>query len=228
MTHSLDNPVWHSLATRHETFAERSGSAARFRNDVSEFAAVESVTDSSWADLERLVGPGGELILLRDEIGDAPAGWAVPVRGPGVQMVAGDALSPLIEVETRPLGEADAEAMVDLVALTQPGPFQPRTFELGGYLGHFEGPRLVAMAGERMSLPGYTEISAVCTHPDARGRGLAASLTLAVAAAVGERGDAPILHVGAANTGALRLYERLGFERRRDVEYAQLTAPRHA
>jgi predicted GNAT family acetyltransferase len=115
--------------------------------------------------------------------------------------------------------------MVDLVRLTEPGPFERRTIELGRYYGHFAGDRLLAMAGERLRPGPYTEISAVCTHPDARGRGLASALTVLVAEGIIERGGRPVLHVASSNAGAFRTYERLGFVVRRTFEFAAVRAP---
>jgi predicted GNAT family acetyltransferase len=115
--------------------------------------------------------------------------------------------------------------MMELVALAQPGPFAQRTFELGGYVGIFHDARLVAMAGQRISVPGYTEISAVCTHPDARRLGYAATVTAAVARNLLERGVTPILHVADVNVNALRVYERLGFTTRRLVNFTALRTP---
>jgi predicted GNAT family acetyltransferase len=109
--------------------------------------------------------------------------------------------------------------MLDLVRRTRPGPFEKRTYLLGGYLGIRRGGALVAMAGERMHPPGWTEISAVCTDPAQRGQGLAARLTLAVAAGIRDRGDVPFLHTGADNAPAIRLYEVLGFTLRRETSF---------
>jgi predicted GNAT family acetyltransferase len=101
--------------------------------------------------------------------------------------------------------------MLSLVALTDPGPFRARTIQLGNYLGLRQAGELIAMAGERYHLPGYVEISAVCTHPDHRGRGLATRLIRAVVAGIEQRGEQAFLHTGATNLTAIRLYESLGF-----------------
>jgi len=119
-----------------------------------------------------------------------------------------------------PLGPDDVDEMVALVAATDPGPFERRTFEFGGYLGVRAAGRLVAMAGERLSCAGYTEISAVCTDADHRGQGLASLLTRAVAARIRDRGDEAFLHAAASNTNAIRLYESLGFTTRTTCDYA--------
>ncbi len=121
--------------------------------------------------------------------------------------------------EAVPLGARDVPEMLDLVARTEPGPFRPRTVELGTYLGIRYRGRLVAMAGERLRPPGWSEISAVCTDPDFRGRGLAGRLIRAVAAVIRERGETPFLHAVASNTDAIRLYERLGFTLRRTTAF---------
>lgn len=123
------------------------------------------------------------------------------------------------------LGLGDVPEMLELVALTKPGPLLDRTVELGTYLGIRHEGRLVAMAGERMRPAGWSEISAVCTHPDHRGRGLAGRLIRAVAAAVRERGELPFLHAAAANTGAVQLYESMGFALRRSPLFLGLRTP---
>lgn len=123
------------------------------------------------------------------------------------------------------LGEADAPEMLDLVAWTQPGPFLARTVSLGTYLGFRSEGALVAMAGERMHLPGWTEISAVCTDPAFRGRGLAARLVRAVGAGIRARGEVPFLHTAASNVNAIRLYESLGFRLRREVVFSAVRVP---
>lgn len=115
--------------------------------------------------------------------------------------------------------------MLALVELTQPGPFRQRTIELGDYYGVFADGRLVAMAGERLQTPHFTEISAVCTHPSARGRGLAAALTHHVASGISARGQTPILHVAEHNDTARRVYARLGFDVRAHPEFVAVRTP---
>ena len=136
-------------------------------------------------------------------------------------MVAGDLAAtpaPATDLSVVPLGEEEVEEMLALTMLTEPGPFLPRTFELGAYIGIRRDGRLIAMAGERLKLPGWTEISAVCTHPDARREGLGAALTQRMAQEIRRKGDEAFLHVIVANENALRLYRALGFEVRRRVE----------
>jgi predicted GNAT family acetyltransferase len=129
-----------------------------------------------------------------------------------------DRLAALPPAGVRVLDGSNVAEMLALVALTKPGPFEARTIELGRYLGVFADGRLVAMAGERFHLDGHTEVSAVCTHPDAQGRGLGAALTHAVAAGILERGERAFLHVAEDNHTARRVYERLGFTTRAMVD----------
>jgi predicted GNAT family acetyltransferase len=133
------------------------------------------------------------------------------------QLIAED-LDPPPELDIDELGPDDDAEMLALAQLTEPGPFGPRTHELGTYIGIRRDGRLIAMAGQRLCLPGWTEVSAVCTHPDARQLGFGAALTLRMAAKIREDGDEAFLHVLASNENALRLYQTLGFTIRRKVD----------
>ena len=219
----LDNPGLAALTGPHAHLAQRNGSALRYPVDVAPFAAVPDGSARSWADLAGLVGPGAAASVA--EVGTPPpAGWEVTAEIPCVQLVD-DTLAAAPDDEAVPLGGADVPEMLDLVARARPGPFLPRTIELGAYLGIRRGGRLVAMAGERMHLPGYTEISAVCTDDAFRGQGLAARLVRAIAAGIRDRDETPFLHVSASNTNAIRLYERLGFRLRRKIMFVAVTTP---
>ena len=213
----LENPVWAALAGPQACFAEAAGNAARFTPDVSPFAAVADLDDpAAWRDLGSLTT---EALLTGPAITPQP-GWEVTTVLPGVQM-AGRAMTGVHDPEAAELTETDVPEILDLVERAQPGPFGKRTIELGRYVGIRVDGRLVAMAGERLRLPGWTEVSAVCTDPAYQGRGLGARLTMAVAAGILERGDLPFLHAAASNERAIRLYERLGFEVDHEVVFAQ-------
>ncbi|MFC8427098.1 GNAT family N-acetyltransferase [Streptomyces sp. NPDC057253] len=209
----LDNAVWAALTGPHAHLAERVGRAARYPHDVYAFAALADAGDpAAWADLHTLVGPATTVRIKPVE--QVPDGWEIVGGGVGVQLV-GTALRAEPAAEAVRLGHADVPEILDLVARTRPGPFLKRTVDLGTYLGIRDRGRLIALAGERLRPPGWTEISAVCTDPAYRGRGLATRLVRAVAAGIRERGDTPFLHAAADNTNAIRLYESIGFTLRR-------------
>ena len=222
-SHVLDNPAWAALTGPQSHLAEVRAKAARFQADITPFTALADPDDRlSWRDLAALVGPGATTAI----VGPAalPPGWTALNTMPGVQMI-GDALEVAPEPDAIRLTGSDVPAMLDLVERTKPGPFQRRTIEMGNYLGIKENGQLIAMAGERLKPPGWTEISAVCTDPAHRGKGLAARLIQAVGHEIRERGDVPFLHAAAGNTNAIRLYEQLGFSLRRRPEFIFLRTP---
>jgi ribosomal protein S18 acetylase RimI-like enzyme len=216
--HPLDDPARSALEGADARFAERHGDAARYLPDVSVFAA------GAWGDLAALVGAGGRVVIPSVVPLAPPDGWHEELRIPGLQMT-GEAFEPRDDPAAVLLGAEHAEAKADLVARTQPGPWAPRTGELGGYRGILVDGALVALAGERMHADGFTEISAVCTDPAHRGHGYATLLMRAVAAGIVERGETPFLHVAGVNANAIRLYESIGFRTRSTVEFLVATAP---
>lgn len=222
VTHPLDHPVWAALTGPQSDLAVRHGRAARYPHDVSPFVAIADDSDAAWHDLATLTDPDG-VVVVPDAPEEPPPGWEPVFVIPGVQM-DGSGLVPATDPEAVVLGPADVPEMLDLVARTQPGPFLARTRILGTYLGIRRDGALVAMAGERVRPPGWTEISAVCTDSAQRGQGLAARLVRAVAVGIRARGDVPFLHAAADNP-AVRLYEQLGFTHRREVRFAALRAP---
>jgi ribosomal protein S18 acetylase RimI-like enzyme len=223
--HPLDNPAWAALTGPHAHLAERVGRAARYPVDVSPFTALADPADpAAWADLATLVGPGN-VTPVSGAITALPEGWETVESGQGVQLVAATLRAEPAPEAVR-LGPEDVPEMLDLVARTKPGPFLPRTVELGTYLGLRRDGRLVAMAGERLHPPGWAEISAVCTDPDHRAQGLATRLVRAVAHGIRDRGETPFLHAAATNTGAIRLYQSIGFTLRRRTAFLLVRTPR--
>jgi ribosomal protein S18 acetylase RimI-like enzyme len=216
--------VWASLTGPHARFAEPYGQVLRYPVDVAPFLAIpDRPGDAVWDDIANLVGPGGQ-VALTGPTTMPPDGWKVTEIGAGVQLVDdGVAIRP--DDEATPLGPADVPEILDLVERTKPGPFLPRTIEMGTYLGIRRQGVLVAVAGERLHPPGWTEISAVCTDPAVRGRGLATRLVLAIAAGIRARGETPFLHAVETNTTAIRLYESLGFRLRRRVVFRVAHVP---
>ncbi len=222
--HVLDNPARASLLGPHARLAVRHGQAVRYRPDVSVFVSVpDQPDDAAWRDVAELLG-AGTVALISGLRTPAPEGWEIVSDGEGVQMVDnGVAATP--DAEAVRLGDADVPEMLALVGRTRPGPFRARTIEMGTYLGFRHGGRLIAMAGERLQPPGFTEVSAVCTDPAYRRRGLATRLVLAVAAGIRERGDTPLLHAAASNVNAIGLYESLGFQLRRRTRFLGVRVP---
>ncbi|WP_030671769.1 GNAT family N-acetyltransferase [Streptomyces sp. NRRL B-1347] len=226
----LDNPVAESLLGQHAHLARRVGRAATYLPDVTTFCALPTEPDpADWADLARLLGRDGFADMFSNAA-PPPSDWEPVFVLEGRQMIWPDRRTP---DESRPaddvavveLGPDDVSEMLDLVKRTEPGPFWNRTVELGTYLGVRAHGSLVAMAGERLRPPGWTEISAVCTVPEVRGQGHAARLVRALVARVLARGEQPFLHVADANTAAIGLYERLGFETRRPVTFQGFRTP---
>ncbi|WP_327335310.1 GNAT family N-acetyltransferase [Streptomyces sp. NBC_01259] len=222
--HPLDDPVGSSLTGPHARFAERRGRILRYPAAVTPWAALpDRPGPADWADAAALAGPGGEITItaFREP---PPDDWKRTFHAEGVQLVdAGVAAAP--DPEAVRLGPADVPEMLDLVARTRPGPFLPRTIELGTYLGIRREGALVAMAGERLHPPGWSEISAVCTDESVRGQGLATRLLLAVSHEIRERGETPFLHAAADNIHAVRLYESLGFRLRRRTAFLAALVP---
>lgn len=221
----LDNAAWHALTGPHAHFAEGNDFARRYPSDVAPFVAVRSWAEPQvWDSLVELVGHGAE-IGLSGGVPEFPPGWEELWRGQGVQLVETEALRPVPDPEVVVLGREDVPEMLALVERNKPGPFLPRTHELGRYVGFRREGRLVAMAGERLHLDGWTEISAVSTDDDYRRQGLASRLVLDIAFHIQQRGERALMHASAANVSAIAAYERLGFARRTYTTFAGVRVP---
>ncbi len=209
----LDNPVYASLRGAHARLAQVRGRARRYPADVAPFLALPLPPSAQdWRDAAELVAPGTFVAGLYSGA-ELPDGWRVAQAFDLAQMVE-ERVTGVDCAEAIALGAADVPEMLELVAQTEPGPFLSRTIELGDYLGIRRDGALVAMAGERFRPDGWTEISAVCTTPDHRGQGLASALVGALIARIQRRSERAFLHVMRTNTGAIRLYEALGFRQR--------------
>jgi predicted GNAT family acetyltransferase len=220
--HPLERPVWASLTTHHASLSEGNKLARRFARDVNLFASPCDDSPEALAALAALVQPGETVFLAQVPKIVIPPGLVEVKAGEIVQMVATRTIMSDTTGDILVLTDEDAPEMLELATLTEPGPFLARTHTMGTFLGIRIGGRLVAMAGERMRFPGYTEVSGVCTHPEFRGRGLARRLSAAIAASIQARGDQAFLHAWKANHSAISLYEGLGFKLRTEVNAAML------
>jgi predicted GNAT family acetyltransferase len=221
--HVLDRPVWNALMTRQAHLALGDPRLAlRYPADIEPFGATPANTPEQLSALGEMTPRDGGVALVETHAIVPPPGLIAMIEQPVRQMIAARIPAPQDVADIITLGDDDAAEMLALAELTQPGPFHARTHQLGEFVGIRENGKLIAMAGERMRVPGFTEISAVCTHPDARGRGLAAKLMRIVAAKIVARDEQLFLHVYPHNSGAISVYEKLGFRHRADVRLTVL------
>jgi ribosomal protein S18 acetylase RimI-like enzyme len=211
MMHLLDNIVWHTLIGPHAKYSAGTDDARRYSQGFSPIVGFANRERPDFAALALYCEPG-EHFYCEGWSGAAPSGWQIDAEAAALKMVW-DAPMPAVDEapDAVPLGPEHAAPALELAKLTQPGPFGPRTIELGDYFGYFEGPRLVAMAGERLFAGSFREISGVCTHPDFQGRGLARRLMTKLIRRQMQRNETPFLHMVRENHVAHRLYERMGF-----------------
>ncbi len=214
-THPLDHPIWSALTTRQQALAEGGSLARRYPSAIAPFAAMADMSPQSFAALGALMSRSEVAVLFTPDPVTPPAEFKTLLAETGEQMIGMPADSSIRGVEAVTLGVDDAPAMVELTELTKPGPFTLRTHELGTFLGIRIDGQLVAMVGERMKPANYTEITAVCVHPNHRRRGYAQVLLAAISRQIVARGEIPFLHVFSENKSAVALYRRQGMEIRR-------------
>jgi predicted GNAT family acetyltransferase len=220
----LDRPIWTALTTRQAHLGLGDALAQRFHPDVAPFAAIASNTPDAWRALHALLQPQEQVVILSTEGAKSIDALQAKRVGTIHQMIARRRFTQDIDdSDVIRLGASDTDDMLALVQKTKPGPFGKRTREMGEYVGIREQGELIAMAGERMSIDGYVEISAVCVDERCRGRGLAGRLMNLLRRDIGRRGETPFLHVFSHNEGAIALYERLGFELRHAFELVQVS-----
>jgi predicted GNAT family acetyltransferase len=220
--HPLDHPVWNALVTTQAALAEGGALARRYPPDMAPFAAITDTSPQSFAALRVLMSGSEVAVLFTTEPVTPPGEFKLLLARTGEQMIGTPTEAPTGTADIVTLGAADVPAMMELTKLTNPGPFALRTHELGTFLGIKVAGRLVAMAGERTKPANYTEITAVCVHPDFRGRGYAQLLLAAVARQILARGEIPFLHVFSDNHSAIALYRRQGMQIRRRMHVTVL------
>ncbi|UHQ22466.1 GNAT family N-acetyltransferase [Lysobacter sp. 5GHs7-4] len=217
----LDNPIWESLASRHRALALRAGEAARFPAQVAPFLGVPEAGAAVEGALDELV-PAGDTALVLGRAPTVSARWELKHLAELAQMICDRPVEAVDGPEIVALDERRREDVLALTALVYPHYFRPRTPELGRYFGIYQDGRLAAMIGERMGMDAYTEISAVCTHPDFNGRGYARRLLVFLSNDNHARGLTPFLHVSQENPRAVGLYEQNGYRLRREIPFWSL------
>ncbi|KAA1178166.1 GNAT family N-acetyltransferase [Rhizobium tropici] len=217
MSHILDRPAWSALRTAHATLAEGSELALRYPPSIVPFAAPADDTAESLEALQSLPAADEIMALVEAVPLPLPQGLAIVSEGKLVQMIAERPYEQIFDSRIEPLTEADATEMLALATLTKPGPFTLRAQSLGTFWGVKIDGRLIAMAGQRMRQPGFTELSGLCTHPDFQGRGLGTLLFRFVAGEISARDETVYLHAYATNTSAISLYNAMGFRSRSEM-----------
>jgi GNAT superfamily N-acetyltransferase len=212
MAHPLDNIFWNCLDGPHRHLSTGTGQARRYAPGFSPIVGFPDPHRPDFAALRPFCMPG-EQFYCDAWSGPVPDGWRLEAEATMFRLVrvgrAGPAADPAPDAV--PLGPQHVDEAVALARLTRPGPFGPRTIELGEYFGYVDDGRLVAMAGERMAAGGLREISGVCTHPGHQGRGYAKRLVQKLVMRQLARAETPFLHVMSANRHAHDLYLRMGF-----------------
>jgi ribosomal protein S18 acetylase RimI-like enzyme len=219
-SHPLDRPIWSALTSRQAAFGSDGAFARRFHEEIGPFAAAIDVSADAVAALGALTHADDDMSLLERSPPPPPAGVTLKMSAAGVQMVVKALNARGSGAPFEALSDADVPDMIALATLTKPDPFRAKTHTLGRFVGVREQGDLIAMAGERMQTDDFVEVSGICTHPDHRGRGLAAALTRVVTDRILREGRTPFLHAYAANTGAISVYRKLGFVYRCDVTHA--------
>jgi ribosomal protein S18 acetylase RimI-like enzyme len=224
----LDNPIWNSLGAGHAHLAISSpgGLARRYPADIGPLSGLREPTPAAFADLASIIPEGDLAALFLEARPEIPSHWEFLRDGTLVQMICEKIIAaPPIEDPIVPLEPSDFPEMLALASLTEPGPFRANTASLGGFVGIRVSGRLAAMAGRRLSPTGFTEVSAVCTHLEFRGRGYARTLVAAVARGIADEGRVPFLTSFESNVGAVRVYEQVGFTIRRRFDLAVVKPP---
>ncbi|SAK91740.1 FR47 domain-containing protein [Caballeronia pedi] len=221
--HALDRPIWTALTTKQRHLGQGDTLARRFHPDVAPFAAIAAETPEAWRALHTLLQPHEQVAILSSDALESIDALQAKRVGTIHQMIATQPFTHSTDdSDVIRLGTADVDDMLALVQRTRPGPFGKRTHEMGRYIGIREHGQLIAMAGERMCIDGYVEISAVCVNERSRGRGLSGRLMNILRREIGLRGATPFLHVFSHNESAIGVYERLGFELRHAFALTQV------
>jgi ribosomal protein S18 acetylase RimI-like enzyme len=217
--HILDNVAWNALTTGNEHLSEGNGPVRLFRADIAPFVGMQQINDENFALLHNTVQANRVVVVISQNEIEIPGTWKVQQSMKILQMVHSGGDNVLRSADVAPLSDGHVPAMLELTALTRPGPFLQGTIKFGGYHGIFDGDKLVAMTGLRMFAGQYREVSAVCTHPDYLGRGYAGKLIRDTVNLIYSQDCIPFLHVKSGNENAIRLYHHLGFKTRQEMTF---------
>jgi ribosomal protein S18 acetylase RimI-like enzyme len=208
----LNNPVYHALLSGDAHLGSGTSAVKYFDEQVSPFAGFPEDHDKGFDELYNMVPADRRILYATRKQIKEPAGWQLKHEIKGLQFVfTGQPIATDYSLKLVPLETKHVEEMMALAKLTKPGPFDKRTIDFGHYYGIFDNDKLVAMTGQRLHVYNYTEVSAVCTHPDCLGKGFAAVLIQHQLNLICKSGQHPFLHVRGNNERAIALYERLGF-----------------
>ncbi|MDT3404718.1 GNAT family N-acetyltransferase [Mucilaginibacter terrae] len=214
MNTALHNPAFNALTTGNSHLAKGTGEVRYFDPEVSPIVGLARHDGNLLNSLHEQIADDSPRVVFTPEEIHIPSSWKLLRFISGYQMVHNNPVAAANNgsAATLPLTHEHIPQMLELTKLTAPGPFDSRTIEFGYYEGVFDGNKVVAMAGQRMNPGQYTEISAVCTHPDYLGRGYARQLLLSQVNRMNAAGNIPFLHVRDDNERAINVYKSLGFE----------------
>ncbi len=210
--HPLDNLIWNSIQENHQHLAIISENAAVYHPQVFNFAGLKENTMEAWTELAELVSPN-RIITIAIEPPATQTHWEILHQLHVNQMMI-DKPIPYKLMEFEALTTDDIPQMIELMEITGASPFTERTMEMGGYIGHKIGGKLVVMGGERMKVDEFVEISGIGTHPEFRRRGFGNAITCSLINQIFDRGEIPFLHCWDGNEPAFSIYKKLGFTTR--------------
>ena len=223
MDNVLDNPGWNALISGNKTLANGNETIKYFSPDVSPFVCLNENSTENINALYGIVPEAEYYALISTAEIEIPAPWKIQVCAKAFQMVYNGDVTPVETIaKLVPLTDEHIPQMLALTKLTRPGPFEERTIDFGHYRGIFDGGKLVAMAGQRLNPTPYAEVSAVCTHPDHLGKGYARQLLMYHIQRIKAAGEIPFLHVRCNNERAVKVYEDIGFTKRREIYFYYL------